>query len=910
MPLVSVVIPVHNAGRYLDSCLESVRRQTHHDLQIVCIDDGSNDQSTAVLGQHSDADARLHAISQVHSGPGSARNAGLAHAVGDYIMFVDADDLVPSDAVERHLNALRSSSSDFSTGRVMRIVGTYRWPSAMHENGLTRPALASHIFQDTGLLFDTTSWNKLFRRDYWTAHRYTFPEHVAFEDVPLMTEAHCRASSVCVLGDVVYWWRRRDDGIMSITMRRDDPDLLRDRVASLQNVRRLLGDVAPARVRRAAETKFLRHDLGSYFRELENTPPAFQREFVRIVREFIGDSPDTVVDRLPHYFRVAYQLIRLGKSSELVEFLAFLRENEWRVPIQRRGVSLRVDLGPVAQTVPRKLSSAARRLPLRTGVDRLSWNGESLVIEGFGFIDGVAFAHPAAALRRLQLVNPHMGEVRYAWIAPRRLPPIGPRVRMTPSYEWSGFRAELPVALLDPGPAHDSARWQVNLQVLALGAAGGSALGPPAPGSAFNEIKFHPSGVVVRIDWAAGKRLIIEAARVVYVLCDVAHVDGLISLSLRTSASLRFRPQAMRLIPTAGGPAVEVPVSSMEWAPAGELVRVLIDPVPLLTGWRAGHPLTFSLAIVTSAGGAHLTLELQREFTLSTEDGDVIVADDGRGGVQVVVAGRRLVVNSLSWVGDQLQLTGVCSWADHALPRLAWCNGVGDMIHSSSRRTSCGFEATFDLMSVPGPDGVHPLPAGEWTLMQQLADRSWAPASASHVGTLASERSRVAGLESIRIGLNSRLQLAMFVDALPAPERSAIGQQRLEGGAYRRALRSPIANVILLESWGGKNYSDNPRALAEAASCAAGDATVVVVVADRSVPTPPKVRVVLSGSRAHHEQRARASLIISNDCLPKHYVKRSGQRYLQTWHGTPLKRIGLDIERIRFRNDNYASTLR
>ena len=217
---------------------------------------------------------------------------------------------------------------------------------------------------------------------------------------------------------------------------------------------------------------------------------------------------------------------------------------------------------------------------------------------------------------------------------------------------------------------------------------------------------------------------------------------------------------------------------------------------------------------------------------------------------------------------------------------------------------------TFDLTAIPGPDGVHPVAAGVWTLMQGAADGSFRPAVTAGSGSLATEWSLASGVESIRTGLDRRRGLVMSVSVLPASQRSVLGQQRLQQGVYRRALRSPLADVVLVESWGGKTFSDNPRALAEVASSDDDVASVVVAVADCAVPVPAGITAVLAGSREHHELRARARMIISNDVLPRHYVKKPGQRYLQTWHGTPLKRIGLDIERIRFRSATYREELR
>ncbi|HEY5786643.1 MAG TPA: CDP-glycerol glycerophosphotransferase family protein [Microlunatus sp.] len=909
MPLVSVIIPVRNAGRYLRSCLDSVRRQSHLDLQVVCVDDGSSDQSAAVLEEHSDADARFQTIRQPHAGPGSARNVGLAHALGDYIMFVDADDLVPPEAVERHLNALRTSTSDFSTGRVLRISGTCRWPSMLHENGLSWPATGTHIFKDPALVFDTTSWNKLFRRDYWTGRRYAFPEHVMFEDVALMTETHCRASAVEVLADVVYLWRRRDDGTASITMRRDDPDLLRDRVASLQRVRRLLSDdAAPTPVRTAAEFKFLRYDLGSYFRELEDTQHEFQDDFVHLVQGFLDGSPGNVVDRLAPHLRVAYRLVSLGRRHELMDYLGFLRENDWRLPFRRRGLVLRADLGPARKSVHRSYRSARRRLPLSMGVDALSWQGDALVIEGYGFIDGMAMNHPAASVRRLQLIDARGRQERHVWIGPRRLPAVDRRGWSTHAYDdWSGFRAEIPMKLLDPGAARTPVRWQVNLQVLALGAGSGSALGPPS-GSAFTEVKHGPRGLVLRVSWAAGQRLVIEAARASVALAAVESVGGLLSLSLRSVSSLASRPHTLRLTSEIGD-AVDVPLSSAV-TETGATFRATVDPVLLQMMKGARRHLSFCLAAVADDGVAAVTTQLPHEFAVPLGNHTVAVADDGRGGAEIVIGAPGVAITATTWIGDRLQVRGICWPSDQGPPRLAWCHGAGSMIQAVAHRNGHGFEATFELVSSSGPEGVHPLAAGEWTLMQGLVDGSWEPAVILHERPVTSVRSPSADVAGVRIGVNSHRQLAMSVTALGAAESSSHGQDRLRRGTYRRARRASVRDVILVESWGGRKFSDNPRALIESIPAAWRDATVVVVVSDRSVQTPGGLSQVIAGSRDYYEHLARARLIISNDSLPVHYVKRPGQLYLQTWHGTPLKRIGLDIERIRFRNKNYLHELR
>ena len=89
---VSVIIPVYNAGHYLETCLDSVCAQAVRGLEIICIDDGSTDDSYTILKRYAQRDDRIRIISQVNSGPGSARNRGLREAMGEFVAFLDADD--------------------------------------------------------------------------------------------------------------------------------------------------------------------------------------------------------------------------------------------------------------------------------------------------------------------------------------------------------------------------------------------------------------------------------------------------------------------------------------------------------------------------------------------------------------------------------------------------------------------------------------------------------------------------------------------------------------------------------------------------------------------------------------------------------------------------------------------------
>lgn len=97
---ISVIIPVYNCAPYVERCVHSIAAQTHDDLEIICVDDGSSDGSGAILDQLAREDERIHVIHQSNAGVSAARNAGIDVATGEFITFVDSDDAIEPDMYE------------------------------------------------------------------------------------------------------------------------------------------------------------------------------------------------------------------------------------------------------------------------------------------------------------------------------------------------------------------------------------------------------------------------------------------------------------------------------------------------------------------------------------------------------------------------------------------------------------------------------------------------------------------------------------------------------------------------------------------------------------------------------------------------------------------------------------------
>ena len=111
-PLISIIIPVYNVERYLAQCLDSVINQTYPNLEIICVNDGTTDSSGQILEQYAQKDGRIVVIVQENQGLSGARNTGLKHVHGKYIMFVDSDDWIELETCEDAVIAAEKHNAD------------------------------------------------------------------------------------------------------------------------------------------------------------------------------------------------------------------------------------------------------------------------------------------------------------------------------------------------------------------------------------------------------------------------------------------------------------------------------------------------------------------------------------------------------------------------------------------------------------------------------------------------------------------------------------------------------------------------------------------------------------------------------------------------------------------------------
>lgn len=209
MPEISVLIPVYNAGKYLSECLRSVQQQTFADIEIICIDDGSGDNSAHVLRQFQIQEPRLKIITQKNAGVAVTRNRLMEAARGKYIAFVDADDRILPDYLKKLYTAAETNGAEVALCflREMSEDGTYtvrlHVPRRFYKNPAPHPA--AHFRRGYE---DAVVAVKLWRLSWLRQHKLKFyPGRVA-EDIVFAVLGFTLARQIAVVPEALYRYRK------------------------------------------------------------------------------------------------------------------------------------------------------------------------------------------------------------------------------------------------------------------------------------------------------------------------------------------------------------------------------------------------------------------------------------------------------------------------------------------------------------------------------------------------------------------------------------------------------------------------------------------------------------------------------------------------------------------------------
>lgn len=220
--LISIVVPVYNAEKYLPKCLDSIINQTYKNIEVILVNDGSTDESGNICEVYSKKDTRILNINKINEGVSIARIVGVDKACGEYIMFVDADDYISLNAVESLVENAKKKPSDIVVGQYFEVIDNIQGEAEIRPKiGYYNKNDIEYFLKDDFLINQHTFkegmmgylWGKLFRRTL--VERTILLGNGLFfaEDKLVLFGSLMNACSMLVIETRIYYYVRRDSSV-------------------------------------------------------------------------------------------------------------------------------------------------------------------------------------------------------------------------------------------------------------------------------------------------------------------------------------------------------------------------------------------------------------------------------------------------------------------------------------------------------------------------------------------------------------------------------------------------------------------------------------------------------------------------------------------------------------------------
>ncbi|OOE38227.1 glycosyltransferase family 2 protein [Salinivibrio kushneri] len=203
-PKVSIIIPVYNVEAFIAQCLESVINQTYENLEIICINDGSTDNSLHICRSFAKQDTKLHIIDKDNQGVSAARNTGLSLATGEFVFFIDADDWLVQDAIS--ILVANSTEADIVVGGAIVYHQSTNRYTPYKKKRHKHVDLKKNFFQ-----LELVVWNKLYRHSF--IKEIAFKEGIIHEDEEFYWKVFALGPRVKIIDDNIIYYRVRNDSI-------------------------------------------------------------------------------------------------------------------------------------------------------------------------------------------------------------------------------------------------------------------------------------------------------------------------------------------------------------------------------------------------------------------------------------------------------------------------------------------------------------------------------------------------------------------------------------------------------------------------------------------------------------------------------------------------------------------------
>lgn len=211
MNMISIIIPVYNSGQYIKYCLDSIINQTYKNFEVICIDNSSTDNSSYIIEEYCKRDVRFkYLMLNKNRGSGVARNIGIAHAKGDYIIFCDPDDSYPKNALKNLFYGIKNTTADFCVGNIQILDYTFTYIKSLPAivsaiNIITKETVLTNLHYS--LFAPVYHVRFLFRSSFIRNNKIYYPKMLRGQDLPMLAKAISTVKQAVIIPDTVYCYR-------------------------------------------------------------------------------------------------------------------------------------------------------------------------------------------------------------------------------------------------------------------------------------------------------------------------------------------------------------------------------------------------------------------------------------------------------------------------------------------------------------------------------------------------------------------------------------------------------------------------------------------------------------------------------------------------------------------------------
>jgi CDP-glycerol glycerophosphotransferase len=882
--LLSFIVPVYDTERYLDECLTSIRFQEYRNIEIVCVDDGSPDDSVAVVRRHRLRDPRVRLVRRPNGGLSAARNTGVAAARGEYLAFVDSDDMVPPAGYRAAVESLDGTGSDFAVlpyerWRAGVTSPAPHWVRAIH--AVPRESVDVDEFPEA--LANAIICSKVFRRKFWDRLGLSFVEGIIYEDQQVSAEAYARADAFDVLTTTLYSWRYRADGSSISQGKREVPNLRAQFAAANESIE-VLRTFASHRVVSERLLQLLSNDMPQFTGRLVGASEAYYellREELPLLLQYL-DREDYLA-RVPPQQKVLQHLIITGQRDAAENFVK--RGLSMRnVEIHQEDVGLVVHLPywrhPSVDVPDECFRVAERQTQVRSSVRAVAVDAPSRVtVRGWAFIENVDLAESEPQVRAFAVAR---GQDEVELVVRTGVDDAIDELTASGSgyadYRRGAVELDLDVDRLDAGTWHVrlditvgeisrsgllSAAWPAGTAALrhaATGAGGRAAMVTGGRNSPLT-IEVYDDGAVVHSAVLDGDHLVLSGSGAV--------PDAVLLTSERHPAPL------VKAGPLSGddGWMVELPVTGL----------TLSATEPVACDVVADHGGELQPVRLAPAGPA-----------LGADDPRLVLGLTHAGQLTAVVHPRIAVIEDVVLDEDRLVVTlttaglALDDFDAHFESRPATSVGkvfsLGDghaRIELPYREERWGRAAqvlgsgSYELVLVHRESGDRVVPRVGHELMQRLPlDELTGPLRCQ-----------------VQLRPAAAALLVVIAPPLPVDCRGVRNQLPLQALANQGRADEP---AVFFRTLYGEVANDSGAALHHELRRRRPDLTLYWSVHDLSVQVPEGGVALVEGTREWHERLGAARFVVVNVHQPMWYRKPAGQVMIQTFHGYPYKGMGQD----------------